>query len=947
MAQSHPDSTITPQPPTTAYRPVRAGHGTETVIKADRRGAVLAPSEGSGLPQSSIWHRLFPSEYDHFDQAQVPLLDGLQLGHFQIEQRIGAGGMGAVFRALDTRLQRSVALKILTPSLSRDDAAVQRFRNEARSAARLDHDNIARVYFIGEDQGLNFIAFEFITGTNLRELIRERGTISPSEAVNFVLQIASALRHTSANGVVHRDVKPSNIIITPSGRAKLVDLGLARKESAESVQELTLAGTTLGTFDYISPEQAKDPRSVDVRSDIYSLGCTLYQMLTGEPPYPEGTVLKKLLDHQSGEPPDPVKKNRRVSESLSLITRKMMASDPNRRYQTPDQLVRDLMSIAGSLGLRGVSPEGLIWLSSKRSLGEFWRQNTGVAAMAALLVLIVIGINHFPSVGNSQLNGPVSSAVKSSSFPLSNTASNKTLLVDRTNPVPSHSADSSRAESHNDEGSRANDRVTASELAASQTHGIFIPPMKIFPELPSNYLDDPLIRPQSTQVERLENFPTPALSSARSADPAVTRSEPSKDNSATGLGPEPFTTESPRTTTVLSDKPLVSSEETSGVFVLGSDAASPKKFPTLEAACSAVSDGSVIELRFNGRRTEKPLRFSKKNLTIRAAKGFHPVVEFNPTSAASDAHLRLITVTGGPVQISQVAFEVVVPPFIAVDRVSLFSVDRSEQLRLHGVAITLNNPGRRPTALFDLSLEPGQMLADMKMSTSGMPRDPLELELAECFVRGHGDLFNVRHTKPCRLLLRDSAIAIDGTLLKVEGNSEKPAEQARVELRLDHVTAVLGQNLVRFDCGDLPRELPPVSINARNNILSESSSNALVAMSGNLNDADFRKLLVWTGEKNFYDRGVLFWSFASGVEAFGFDDWKAIWGTSGDVGSSNEKLIWLAERGDAAQFSHEAVTLDHRNSLTNPAVAASTDGNDAGVDPVKLPRLSDAEPRSE
>src|SRR5439155_3769394 len=250
----------TVMPPPTANRPARVGVGTDTVINPERRGTTLPPVEGVGLPPSSVWHRLFPSEFDYPEPAAVAAPSGLELGHFQIEERIGAGGMGAVFRAIDTRLQRAVALKILSPSLSRDEAAVQRFRNEARAAARLDHENIARVYFIGEELGLHFIAFEFISGNNLRNLIRDRGRIELSEAVNFVLQIVSALRHTSANGVVHRDIKPSNIIITPSGRAKLVDLGLARKENPESAQDLTLAGTTLRTFDYISPEQAKDPR---------------------------------------------------------------------------------------------------------------------------------------------------------------------------------------------------------------------------------------------------------------------------------------------------------------------------------------------------------------------------------------------------------------------------------------------------------------------------------------------------------------------------------------------------------------------------------------------------------------------------------------------------------------------------------------------------------------
>lgn len=936
MIQPRSDSTITPQPPTTAYRPVRAGHGAETVINPERRGAPLSPSDGSGMPNSSVWHRLFPSDHGFVENAEILTPDGLQLGHFQIERRIGAGGMGAVFRATDTRLQRAVALKILSPNLSRDEAAVQRFRNEARSAARLDHDNIARVYFIGEDHGLHFIAFEFITGTNLRELIRERGTIEPAEAVNYVLQIASALRHTSANGVVHRDIKPSNIIITPSGRAKLVDLGLARKESSESAPDLTLAGTTLGTFDYISPEQAKDPRNVDVRSDIYSLGCTLYQMLTGEPPYPEGTVLKKLLDHQSGEPPDPAKKNRRVSEQLSLIVRKMMASDPKRRYQSPDQLIRDLMLIAGSLGLRGVTPEGLIWLSSKQTLADFWRQNTGVVAMVALLTLIVVGLNQFPNVGASRQEN--SSPAQAAAQAHLDQGQAESVNGSATTALPKNSLTlTNNPDGIEDSGSTPNLAAEANP-ATSRMDEAFIPPAKLFPELPAEVLDDSFPPPLSTQLERRDNLPVMASTGRNSFDVIKSRTDSVVASEPVSTGPTAATTtDASRAGTAPSEKSPVAAEETTGVFVLGTDGVAPKKFPTLEAACAAVADGNVIELRFNGRRSEKPLRLSKKTLTIRAAKGFHPIVEFSPANETSDSQLRLINITAGPVQISQVAFEVTVPSHISVDRLSLFSVDRPEQLRLQGVAITVSNPGRRPVSVFDLSLEPGQMLSDMKMNTTGMARDPLEFELSECLLRGHGDLFNVRHTKPCRLLLRDCAVALDGCLLRVEGHSEKPAEQTRIELRLDHVTAVLGQNLVRLDCGDVPRELAPVSATARNNILTTLGSSALVAMAGNLNDADFRKLFQWTGEKNFYDRTQVFWTLASGLEVLTFDDWKSIWGANGDVGASNEKLTWLSPRDDLAQVLVKSLTLDHNSVSPNPAVGASADGSDAGANPEKLP----------
>ena len=595
MDQHRTDSTIIPPPPTTAYRPVRVGIGAETVINPERRGASLPPSEGSGLPNSSVWHRLFPSEYDYQEPGQIPAATGLLLGHFQIEERIGAGGMGAVFRALDTRLQRAVALKILTPSLSRDDAAVQRFRNEARAAARLDHDNVARVYFIGEEQGLHFIAFEFITGNNLRNFIRERGRIDPTEAVNYVLQIASAVRHTSSHGVVHRDIKPSNIIITPSGRAKLVDLGLARKESTESAVELTLAGTTLGTFDYISPEQAKDPRNVDVRSDIYSLGCTLYHMLTGEPPYPDGTVLKKLLDHQSGEPPDPAKKNRRVSPDLSLIVRKMMASDPKLRYQTPDYLTRDLMLVAGTLGLRGISPEGLIWLSSKKSMHDVWRQNAGVLAMVALLAVIVVGLNRYPMWGSDWSGNAVSN--NTSANTVANHGGSASRGIRRTQPsdadenilTKNSSSQSGQLNSENNpslaEATHSKKTGTGrkikngdglpldgdSQLLTAKSSDGTIPPLKLFPEaLENNFLSDPKISPRSALLNRTDSpISVPLLTASKVASTGVTPDTNSGSAAA----------ESVRDTTVTGEKAATATEEASGVFVLASDGSPAKRFP--------------------------------------------------------------------------------------------------------------------------------------------------------------------------------------------------------------------------------------------------------------------------------------------------------------------------------------------------------------------------------
>jgi serine/threonine-protein kinase len=167
-------------------------------VNPERRGAAGDSNPSARPEDSSLWARLFPHDAPPTVEGS-PSAVGCRLGHFRIEATIGSGGMGAVFRALDERLDRVVALKVLSPSLGRDGGSIQRFLNEARAAARLDHDNIARVYYVGEDRGLNFIAHEFVTGRTIRDIIRDQGALDPREAVNYALQLAAALRHTAAS----------------------------------------------------------------------------------------------------------------------------------------------------------------------------------------------------------------------------------------------------------------------------------------------------------------------------------------------------------------------------------------------------------------------------------------------------------------------------------------------------------------------------------------------------------------------------------------------------------------------------------------------------------------------------------------------------------------------------------------------------------------------------
>ena len=335
---------------------------------------------------------------------QGRILPGDHLGHFELVQYIGGGGMGRVFRALDTRLARTVALKVLSPDQAADRDTLLRFQNEAQSAARLDHDNIARVHYVGEDRGLHYIVFEFIAGVNIRELVEAKGPLPLAEAISYTLQAAEALAHAARRNVVHRDIKPSNLLITPEGQVKLIDMGLARlREVNGAAADLTASGITLGTFDYISPEQARDPRNADVRSDLYSLGCTFFYMLTGRPPFPEGTVLQKLLQHQGDQPPDVRQFRPELPEGVSRVLRRTLAKEPRHRYADPGEMVADMLLLAQEAG---IGPRALGGKKLARAAAAGGRAAPAALALGgalAALVLIVCLMDFFCAAANQDV----------------------------------------------------------------------------------------------------------------------------------------------------------------------------------------------------------------------------------------------------------------------------------------------------------------------------------------------------------------------------------------------------------------------------------------------------------------------------------------------------------------------------------------------------------------
>lgn len=263
---------------------------------------------------------------------------------YEILERVGAGAMGTVFRARDRRLGRIVAVKVLKPSLARDERYVQRLRREARIVAALNHPNIVTGHALGEEGGYHYFVMEYVEGESLRTLLQEWGMFPEERVLEVGIEVASALEHAWQRGVIHRDVKPGNVLIDASGRVKLTDMGLAK---GPADLDLTRDGTTLGTPQYISPEQARDPQQVDVRSDLWSLGATLYHMATGQVPFP-GSSLAEVISQVLYETPRPVRElNPAASEGLELVLRKLLVRDPDHRYQTPTELLEDLRRVAG------------------------------------------------------------------------------------------------------------------------------------------------------------------------------------------------------------------------------------------------------------------------------------------------------------------------------------------------------------------------------------------------------------------------------------------------------------------------------------------------------------------------------------------------------------------------------------------------------------------------
>jgi serine/threonine protein kinase len=328
--------------------------------------AECQPTDATALAQRLIEaHRL--TEYQVSAIIEGRSAD-LLFGEYRILDRIGEGGMGIVLKAEHQLTRRVVAVKVLAAGAMRAPNIVQRFYRELQTAARLNHPNIVAAYDAGQFKGNHYLVMEFVDGQSLSDLVHQRGPLPLGETLGYLIQAARGLQYAHEQGIVHRDIKPSNLLVDRQGVVKVLDMGLARlidTKDASHVESLTRTGLVMGTCDYMAPEQAVDSHRADHRADIYSLGCTLYRLLTGTVPFPADNLMAALLAHREARVPVLRHIRPDLPPRLDTVFRRMLAKRPGDRYQSMTEVVAALQDV-----LRQPRPHG-VWF--RRWMGALRR----------------------------------------------------------------------------------------------------------------------------------------------------------------------------------------------------------------------------------------------------------------------------------------------------------------------------------------------------------------------------------------------------------------------------------------------------------------------------------------------------------------------------------------------------------------------------------------------
>lgn len=329
---------------------------------------------------------------EEFGPRRSDFSDGQKFGPYRIVRKIGEGGMGAVYEAVQEHLGKSVAIKVLSPKLVHDDDVVARFRREMKAAGQIEHPHVVRAMDAGEIDGTHYLVTEFVDGTDLSKLVQTNGPVSVRDACHIISQAAEALSAAHAQGFIHRDIKPSNLMLTAGGKVKLLDLGLTRlvSDNESLTTELTEAGNTFGTPDYMAPEQWEDAREADPRTDLYALGCTLFFLLIGRAPYAIDryrSAYNKMKAHSDAEIPDATSLREDIPAELAAVIRKLLAKRREDRFQTAAELSLAIATIQTGV-LSDTEPQIAKPGFAKTPVPQAWRSRLALSLIAISIVVV-------------------------------------------------------------------------------------------------------------------------------------------------------------------------------------------------------------------------------------------------------------------------------------------------------------------------------------------------------------------------------------------------------------------------------------------------------------------------------------------------------------------------------------------------------------------------------
>jgi serine/threonine-protein kinase len=851
-------------------------------------------------------------------------MPGDRLEHFELVQYVGGGGMGRVFRGVDTRLRRTVALKILPPEQALDEETVLRFRNEAQSAARLDHENIARVYHVGEDRGLHYIVFEFIEGINIRNLVERKGPLPLGEAVNYTLQVAEALAHADARNVVHRDVKPSNLLITPEGQVKLIDMGLARlKRLDRSAADLTASGVTLGTFDYIAPEQARDPRNADVRSDIYSLGCTFFYMLAGRPPFPEGTVLQKLLQHQGDQPPDIRQFRPDLPDEAAHLLSKMLAKNPNHRYRDSAELVGEILLLARQIGLRPAGRGGReVWAPGRRATALLQRHLPWVAPVAALACIVLV-LHFFPRRGDPS----------PPPWP---------------KPPPTAPGTNGQTPTGDPGGHEAKPPRPDQSLAA-ESPGV-TPPLS---QAERSWDDAPAEPVESEPGNRLlDNLTVGGVLRFDAQQSGLTFADETPPPLSAALDAEAVSGQLTGAAGTAGPSNVVATPRAApgrtGILIVGDQAQGENHFPTLQAACHAAVNGDVIELRYNGRREQQPITLAELKLTIRAGKDYRPVVVFRPDQIDLVIYPHsMFSVSAGRLTLVNLALELQVPrqatadpaeswslfetrggPTIELEQCTLSVCNASDQLTAYHPGVAFFRTRRSPEA---------DVLAG---SDSLAARPPAKIDLEDTIARGEATFLYVTDVHPVHLIWENGLLVTTEQLLYARGGQQAPRPGEMLQIDLRHLTAVVHGGFCRMTQALASSHQLDSHIECRDSILMAAPDTSLIEQVGVDGLEVLRQQIVWTGERNYYENFDVFWRVRNleqeALCEMTFADWQEYWGSEDESLPQANCLVWKKKLPGSNRPLHTHAAADY--GLADSTDTDPNPAQDAGFRTARLPQ---------